>query len=126
MAKQPEEWFKQAAYDLKTAEIMFENKRYIYVVFMCHLAIEKALKGIYQSALKETPPKVHNLIYLIEKIGLHLPDDLYDAVFELNRVSVPTRYPDDLRRLTRTYRKGNTLVIVEKSREVLKWLKARQ
>lgn len=41
MAKQLEEWFKQAAYDLKTAEIMFENKRYIYVVFMCHLAIEK-------------------------------------------------------------------------------------
>ena len=96
------------------------------MVFMCHLAIEKALKGIYQSALKETSPKVHNLIYLIEKIGLHLPNDLYDAVFELNRVSVPTRYPDDLRRLTRTYRKRNTLTIVETSREVLKWLKARQ
>ncbi len=125
MAKQPEEWFKQAAYDLKTAEIMFENKRYIYVVFMCHLAIEKALKGIYQSVLKEPPPKVHNLIYLIERIGLHLPGDLYDAVFDLNRVSVPTRYPDDLRRLTQTYRKGNTRSIVEKSKEVLKWLRAR-
>lgn len=32
---------------MKTAEAMFNSKRYLYAVFMCHLAIEKALKGIY-------------------------------------------------------------------------------
>src|SRR5208337_2562289 len=68
MTKIPQEWFKQAAYDLKTAEIMLENKRFIYAVFMCHLTIEKALKGIYQHRLNDLPPKVHNLIYLVEKI----------------------------------------------------------
>jgi len=33
---------------MKTAEVMFNTKRYIYIVFMCHLSIEKAFKGLYQ------------------------------------------------------------------------------
>lgn len=123
MTKQPEEWFKQAAYDLKTAEIMLENKRFIYAVFMCHLAVEKALKGIYQNRLDEVPPKVHNLIYLVEKIGLNPSEKLYDAIFELNRVSIPTRYPNDLAKMKSEYKKRNTLEIINSSKEVLKWLK---
>ncbi len=47
---------------------MFDNRRYIYAVFMCHLAIEKALKGLYAQKLNEIPPKTHNLIFLVEKI----------------------------------------------------------
>lgn len=123
MTKKPEEWFKQAAYDLKTAEVMLENKRFIYAVFMCHLAIEKALKGLYQFRLNEVPPKVHNLIYLVEKIGLSPSEKLYNAIFELNRVSIPTRYPDDLTKMIREYKKKNTLEIINNSKEVLKWLK---
>jgi HEPN domain-containing protein len=45
--KPPVEWFKQADYDLETAEAMFITGRYIYTVFMCHLSIEKELKGLY-------------------------------------------------------------------------------
>jgi HEPN domain-containing protein len=123
MTKKPEEWFKQAAYDLKTAEVMLENKRFIYAVFMCHLAIKKALKGLYQFRLNEVPPKVHNLIYLVEKIGLSPSEKLYNAIFELNRVSIPTRYPDDLTKMISEYKKKNTLEIINNSKEVLKWLK---
>lgn len=47
--KPSEEWFTQAKYDLETAEAMFKTRRYIYTVFMCHLSIEKALKGVYES-----------------------------------------------------------------------------
>jgi HEPN domain-containing protein len=123
MTKKPEEWFKQAAYDLKTAKIMLVNKRFIYAVFMCHLAVEKGLKGIYQYKLNDLPPKVHNLIYLVEKIGLSPSKKLYDAIFELNRVSIPTRYPDDLAKMKSVYKKKNTLEIINSSEEVLKWLK---
>jgi len=42
------EWLKQAEYDLETAEYLFSGGRYLYSVFMCHLAIEKALKGLYE------------------------------------------------------------------------------
>ncbi len=124
MHKAPEEWFRQAEYDMGTADAMFESKRYIYTVFMCHLAVEKALKGLYQQRLNEAPPKIHNLIYLVEKLGLKPPDDLYEIIFSLNRVSIPTRYPDNIERMKKEYSKRNTMAFVKKGREVLKWLKA--
>ncbi len=34
-------WIIQAEYDLGTAEDMFKAGRYIYTIFMCHLAVEK-------------------------------------------------------------------------------------
>lgn len=70
------QWFRQAQYDLKSAEVMYENKRYIHAGFMCHLVIEKALKGLYAKNLKDLPPKTHNLVYLAEKIKLKLPENL--------------------------------------------------
>jgi len=124
MHKAPEEWFRQAEYDMGTADAMFESKRYIYTVFMCHLAVEKALKGLYQQRLNEAPPKIHNLIYLVEKLDLRPPDDLYEIIFSLNRVSIPTRYPDNIERMKKEYSKRNTMAFVKKGREVLKWLKA--
>jgi len=123
MSKSPQEWLKQADYDIKTAEIMFDNKRYFYAVFMCHLSIEKALKGLYLERLKEIPPKTHNLVYLVEKIKLLLPENLYDSVFALNRVSVPTRYPDDLQRMLKDYNEERTKKVIESGKEVLQWLK---
>lgn len=86
--KKPQEWLKQAVYDMKTAEAMFNSKRYIYAVFMCHLAIEKALKGLFTQNLSQVPPKTHNLIYLVEKIQIELPGRLYDFIFTLNGLSV--------------------------------------
>lgn len=123
--KIPREWLKQAVYDMKTAEAMFKSKRHIYAVFMCHLSIEKAMKGIYAQKMKGVPPKTHNLIYLVEKMNLKLPETSYDFVFTLNGLSVPTRYPDDLQRLLNTYTKAKTGKILNQGKEVLKWLKTK-
>jgi HEPN domain-containing protein len=57
---------------MDTADFMAEGGRYFYAVFMCHLAVEKALKGLYQEHLGETPPKTHNRLYLLNRIGLSL------------------------------------------------------
>jgi hypothetical protein len=62
MDKRAAEWLKQADYDMGTAEFMAKGGRYFYAVFMCHLAIEKALKGLYEQNLHEIPPKTHNLL----------------------------------------------------------------
>lgn len=110
---------------MKSAKIMFDNKRYIYAVFLCHLSIEKALKGLHIQALDETPPKTHNLIFLVEKIKLELSDEMHDFIFTLNGVSVPTRYPDELKRMQKEYNKAKTWVLLEKGKKVLRWLRAR-
>lgn len=125
MAQAPEEWLKQADYDMDTADYMFRGGRYMYTVFMCHLSLEKALKGLYAEKLGKEPPKTHNLLYLLEKMKLTLPEDLFDFISTLNRVSVPTRYPDDLQRILKDYDKKKTKEVLDQSKQVLQWLSAR-
>jgi HEPN domain-containing protein len=123
MARDPEEWFRQADYDIETAEYMFKGGRYFYSVFMGHLAIEKALKGLYQKRLRATPPKVHNLVYLLNKIELRPPELQAKFLIKLNEASVPTRYPETLELLKRDYTQGVVEDILFKSKEVLEWIK---
>ncbi len=123
MNKTSEEWFRQADYDIETALAMFESERYFYAVFMCHLSLEKALKALYAKILNALPPKTHNLVYLTEKISLELPDDMVEFVDMLNLESVATRYPEDIQQSLKLYTKERTIQIIEKSKEVLQWLK---
>ena len=55
--KYSQEWLKQAEYDAGTAEAMFKAGRNIYCIFMCHLALEKALKALYARNFDQNPPK---------------------------------------------------------------------
>jgi hypothetical protein len=52
-----------------------------------------------------------------------VPEGLYDFVFRLNGVSVPTRYPEDIERLKKDYNKRNTGSMLKLGKETLKWLK---
>ncbi|MBU2539542.1 HEPN domain-containing protein [Patescibacteria group bacterium] len=124
--KPPEEWFKQADYDLDTAEVMLKTGRYIYAVFMCHLSIEKKLKGLYVKKFKKSPPKIHNLNYFCEKIGLVLPETLQDFTDKLNSISVPTRYPDELEKLLKDYKKDLIEGIFNQTKELVLWLKQKK
>ena len=123
MGKDPEEWFRQADYDLETAEDLFNGGRYFYAVFMSHLSIEKALKGIYQAKLKEIPPRVHNLVYLLNKIGMKPPEIQAKFLIKLNEASVPTRYPETLEILKKDYTQSVVKDILLKSKEVLEWIR---
>jgi HEPN domain-containing protein len=121
--KTSEEWFRQAEYDLGSAEAMFDAGRYIYTVFMCHLSIEKALKGLYAKKFKKDPPKIHNLNYFCELVEIVFEKDLQEFIDNLNDLSVPTRYPDELDKLLKDYKKEDTFKVLEKTKELLLCLK---
>ncbi len=123
MGKTPQEWLKQAEYDMKTAEIMFDNKRYFYAVFMCHLSIEKALKGLCLGRLKEIPPKIHNLVYLLNKIGVKPSEPMGKFLIKLNEASIVTRYPEELDELQKNFTQLVVRNILLKSKEALEWIK---
>jgi hypothetical protein len=38
-------WLKGVDYDLESARYMLSSRRYLYVVFLCHLALEKNAQG---------------------------------------------------------------------------------
>lgn len=63
-------WFEMSEYDLDTAQAMLDTRRYPYVRFMCHQAIEKALKAYWSSILEEPPLKIHTLSKLASKTGI--------------------------------------------------------
>jgi HEPN domain-containing protein len=124
MDKRSSEWLKQAEYDIDTAEYMFTGGKFFYAVFMCHLSIEKAIKSVYQERLKETPPKTHNLVYLLKKIDINPPQTIGKFLVRLNEASVATRYPEDIEKLQKQYTKEDVENILAESREVIEWIKA--
>lgn len=122
MTGQTEEWFKQADYDLGTAEAMFRSRRYIYSIFMCHLCLEKTLKGLLAKR-GAIPPKSHDLVFLLERVECDIPEQHAEFLEMLNEVSVPTRYPDELDKLLAQYPRKRTLEIMGRCREVYEWLR---
>ena len=60
---------------MDTADYMYKGGRYIYAVFICHLSVEKALKGLYFEKLRKIPPKSHHLVYLLNEIGIKPPEN---------------------------------------------------
>jgi len=123
MSKEPQEWLKQADYDLDTAEFMFDGGRYFYAVFMCHLSMEKALKGLYHERLKAIPPKVHNLVYLLNKIGIKPPEDIGRFLIKLNEANIVTRYPENIDTLQKDFTQSIVKDILARSKVVLGWIK---
>jgi HEPN domain-containing protein len=123
MAKDPSEWLAQADYDLETAQILLDKQRNFYAVFMCHLAVEKALKGLFWKKLGIIPPKTHDLMHLLRKIGLQPTYDIREFLIQLTEAQAATRYPEDFKRLQKEFHKTVVIEILNKSKETIEWIK---
>jgi len=118
-----DEWFLQSDYDFETAEAMYASARYIYAIFMCHLSLEKALKGLYLKRKNEHPVKSHDLVYFVQKIELEMKPEDYQFLVSINRLSVPTRYPDDLKKLIKSFTKDQTKKYLNSAKSIQQWIK---
>jgi HEPN domain-containing protein len=116
-------WLHGAEYDLQTAESLFKSRRYIYVPFMCHLAVEKVLKALVAESLPAPPPRTHNLYHLLELAHIDVPEAYRDIVTRLNGMSVVTRYPDDIAALAAQVTRRVAREHLLQTKELLQWLK---
>jgi HEPN domain-containing protein len=116
-------WIALADYDVETARHMLATERYLYVVFLCHLAVEKMLKAHVSEFTQAVPIKAHDLIYLVKKSELELPEKYLDFIGKINTASIPTRYPDDLQRSLREYSKSVAKNYLNQTVELIEWLK---
>ena len=123
MRRDTENWLASADYDIETANHMLATGRYLYVIFMCHLALEKTLKAIAAEAKGQTPTKTHDLLYLVKLADLNLNQERLDFIGKINNASIPTRYPEDLRQAITAYPKKVAESYLEKTKEVVSWLK---
>lgn len=123
MEKRTQEWLIQADYDMDTADYMFQGGRYFYAVFMCHLSVEKALKGMYTHKHGKIPPKIHNFVYFIKQNEIEFPEELLKVILKLNESNVTTRYPNELTELIKLYTKPIVQEFLSAGKEALKWIK---
>ncbi|MFZ5969197.1 MAG: HEPN domain-containing protein [Bacillota bacterium] len=120
-------WLELAEYDLETAKVMLEGERYLYVGFMCHQVIEKALKGYFTSVLPENPPYVHNLTILAKKSGVYefLSDEQLDIIDLLEPLNIQARYPTVKDKLLKSLSKERCKKIIEETEALFLWIKAK-
>ena len=102
---------------------MLQTGRYIYVIFMCHLAIEKLFKAIVQEDTGKLPHKTHDLIYLLQITKINLPEHLLEFVGKVNNASIVTRYPEDLSKIISAYPEGVAKEYLNFTYEVITCLK---
>jgi len=71
--------------------------------------------------ITDFPPKSHNLLFLVEKIGIELPEEKYNFLYLLNQMSVTTRYPESLAQLSKDFNQKKTSNIIKETEELVKW-----
>lgn len=123
MLPETAEWLEQSTYDLKTAESLYRARRYIYAIFMCHLAVEKALKALVVETTSKAPPKTHNLVNLLKLGQARLTDEQTKFVTRLSLAGIVTRYPEELKRALDDYPPPVTREYLKKTRDVVKCIK---
>ena len=123
MRKDAENFVISAEYDIGTAEHMLKTGRYIYVVFMCHLALEKMLKAIAVEVTNKPAPKTHNLLYVTKLAEIRFPDKPLEFVSKINNASIITRYPEDFSKLIEVYPVDIVTSYLQSTKDVITWLK---
>ena len=120
-------WVDIAEYDIETAKVMLDGKRYLYVGFMCHQAVEKILKASYVSVNNEIPPYTHNLMFLTEKTNLleSLSKEQKDLIQTLRPLNVESRYPTYKDKVFGTLSDERCREIISDTESMLKWIKAK-
>ena len=64
----------------------------------------------------DTLPKIHNLIHLVQRTEITLPDNLKDFFQRIDNVGVATRYPEDLRTLSKEFNQDTAKRILAETR----------
>ena len=117
-------WLDLAQYDLETARSMRESKRYLYVGFMCHQVIEKALKACYSDRLRDIPPYTHNLSLLAQKAGLYseMSEEQKNFLDFLEPLNIEARYPTRKDKLLALLSDEKCKDIIHKTESQLQWV----
>ena len=111
-------WTELSEYDMKTAEAMLQSKRYLYVGFMAHQAIEKILKAYLVHVGSKTVPFSHSLSLLAKKADIYncFSDKQKDFVDLLEPLNIKTRYPTHKQQLLENLTPGRCSEILHEAR----------
>lgn len=119
-------WFDGAEYDLQTAHAMLETQRMLYVGFMCHQVIEKALKGCFVTRKPdEELPYIHKLMRLANLCGLsaEMSERQLDLLDTLSPLNIEARYPLQKERLLASLTVPRCEQMIKETEELYQWIR---
>jgi HEPN domain-containing protein len=94
MKEQTTHWQNSAVRDWKTAQGLFEIKRYDACLFFCHLTLEKFLKGLVVFHARREAPYIHDLERLAVMANLPLSSDQISDLKAISAFNIAGRYSD--------------------------------
>ena len=116
-------WIKSAKKNLETVNHLFEDKQYPESLFFAHLTLEKLCKAIWVKHREENnPPRIHNLIRILELANVTLDDEQKDFFLMFNNFLLEGRYPDYKFELWKKWKKKNTFEVLKQFKQKRKWL----
>jgi HEPN domain-containing protein len=128
MKTQTKHWIDSADYDWRVAHHMLKSRSHIYVLFLCHLTIEKLLKAcLVEFTACKIPPKIHILPKLAERAGIlrELPEQFKPLLAELTSLQEKTRYALEPNASPASYTRDYALQYLKRTEALRKWLKLR-
>jgi HEPN domain-containing protein len=97
MSTRAPDWFRQAEADLRHARHALRDGDHEWACFAAHQAAEKAAKAAHAALRQEAWG--HVITELLDALKAQVPaidDDLLDRARALDKLYVPTRYPNGL------------------------------
>jgi HEPN domain-containing protein len=118
-------WIELSDYDMKTASVMLNGERFLYVGFMVHQSIEKILKAYYIMKYNETPPFSHRLSLLAKRASIYefLSEEEKDFMDLIEPLNIEARYPSNKELLIKSLTENRCQDILKKAEEFQVWIK---
>ena len=102
---------------------MYKSGVYLQTLFFAHLHIEKLCKALWvKNNENNTPPKVHNLVRILDDAKITYSGEQMDFMITLNSFQLEGRYPDYVNNLYKIYKKKKTAEILEQVNIFSLWL----
>ncbi len=118
-------WVESAENDLSVADVLFNSGKYDWCLFIGHLVIEKILKALFVQKNNElTPPKIHNLLKLVQLSDIKLNKEQQLFLEIVNNFNIEGRYPEIKNEFYKTANKEFTNIHYSKIKECYHWLKS--
>lgn len=114
-------WLSSAYKDYKAMISLYNNRHYVWSLFLGHIVLEKLLKAFYVKNIDVNVPYTHDLTKLAQKAGLSLTEEQKDFLDEVTAFNIRARYPDYKKRFYRKATGKFAEVYIIKIKDFRKW-----
>jgi HEPN domain-containing protein len=133
-------WVMLSDYDIETAQVLLDAKRYMYVTYTCEQAVEHLLNGMHVFYIGKEAPKSHNIIFILNQLqkdntfslkvnmaDFELRKEKYEDFFADLIFYYMSDYPFSYKKIMDRFVSEEVATdMFIKTKEVLSWLKSLQ